>query len=185
MSNTAHQREMEDLRRAGLNPLLSARHGGASAPAGAQAPTPNFAESVNSAVAGMRVKMDSAMQAAQIRDVNSASALKDAQTNDLNATQADRIDLLIAQKQQAIESGRLSSGQASKVQDEISVLKAQRDNIRANTAATVADSEKKKLIGGFYELGNKAVEGAKGPLKKFDKFLKEKFRRGDGKTGRW
>lgn len=42
MSNTAHQREVEDLRRAGLNPALSA-NAGASTPVGASAEFKNAA----------------------------------------------------------------------------------------------------------------------------------------------
>lgn len=37
MSNTSHQREIDDLAAAGLNPILSSRYGGSSTPGGAMA----------------------------------------------------------------------------------------------------------------------------------------------------
>lgn len=70
MSGSAHQRQMADMRKAGLNPILSAKYGGASSPAGSSAagvaaPQYNKAERA----------MNSAMNAANIVNINANTEL--------------------------------------------------------------------------------------------------------------
>ena len=49
MSSTAYQRGVADMKKAGINPMLAAKTGGASTPSGAQAAMPDLGQTVTSA----------------------------------------------------------------------------------------------------------------------------------------
>lgn len=96
MSSTAHEREVADLRRSGLNPILSANHG-ASSPGGATAEVRDLSEAgargVSTALAIRQAKAGIGLMEAQSSAANAAAQLSNAQAGDIQATQANRVGL--------------------------------------------------------------------------------------------
>lgn len=79
MSNTAYQRAMADMRKAGLNPILAGKLGGASTPGGAMPNIANiFGDGVNSAIAAKATENQGALQAAQTAVQRVEERLKEA-----------------------------------------------------------------------------------------------------------
>lgn len=92
MSNTSYQRAVKDMRKAGLNPILAAKLGGASSPAGAMANIPDLGATWNSAFQADTNRMGTEAEIAlkeeqekkidqEINNLQAQHALTEAQTN--------------------------------------------------------------------------------------------------------
>lgn len=136
MAGSQHQREVADLRAAGLNPILSAGGQGAAAPAGSMASGSDVSGSVSRA-------MTNASQSAQVlsnvvqslaatQELTARANLTNAQAGDIGATQAARVEGIGLTNANMRVNTSLLEDSRRKVAAEI-------DNVHADT------SQKKRL----------------------------------------
>lgn len=138
MSNTSYQRAVEDMRAAGLSPMLAYSQGGASTPSGGQAQQSDvITPAVHSALSAYDRKLSTAQNEANVENTRADTANK-----------VSSNELIRAQTASTMQQGNLASAQynvsletVNKIRAEVENLRTTNEQIQAATRKLMADEK--------------------------------------------
>lgn len=138
MSNTAYQRSMNDMRYAGLNPILAYSQGGATTPGGMGASM--SAATMNNTLEGLGDGISSAAQKA--KDATASDLNKEAAKNTASQTELNKANEILAKSLnvKAEADAAVSAQQLHKVKEETNNVVATRSLIGAQTQHSAASA---------------------------------------------
>ena len=175
MSGTAYQRAMVDMRKAGINPIMVSKLGGASTPTGAMAPTPEFGNIGTKAMQAHATAQQVQLTNAQTRNTNEQAKVH-ATTAELNSakslveTQKAKTEQYIQQEKRAnIEGKKIANTLALQTQQYFKklgyppqVLQARWQNIAGTFVwENLSDRNKQELVSAINKFATSSVANTK------------------------